>query len=109
MGFWSDLFLGTQEGREHRREMKELRNEKDIARYDNKWSAYTTAYQHGIDPRAAVWGGLSSMTQSLGQAASNIWGGSKQPISGNTDISPANQNIVMYAIIAVIIIIFMNK
>lgn len=45
-----------------------------LARIDGKTTRHVTAYQMGIDPTASMWQGLSSMTQSVGNAVSSSIG-----------------------------------
>lgn len=90
MGF---LGIGSGKGAQRRHERRMARIEARTERKANRQDAKTqrteirahareVAFENGIDPNASMWGGLSSMTSSLGQAAGSIFGGGGGGLGG---------------------------
>ena len=64
--------LAKKESRnENRGNRREQRTEIKLGRFQMK----EVAYQSGIDPMASMWGGISSITSTLGSTASSLFGG----------------------------------
>lgn len=73
---------------------------------NNKWEAFNTAYQNGIDPRASMAQMGSNIANAASNAASNIVGFGNAPgkpnPSGAAAAAMSDSPIMLIAIIAII-------
>ncbi len=99
MSFFEKIF-GTKE---ERNEMKRYRIDRRNDRKMGRWGFRTDrsyfrsqsnieAYRAGIDPRASMWGGLSSITGSLSSAALGMYGMHVAPDSAADIAKSINPN-----------------
>ena len=75
MGFLKNLFSkeSIQARKDARLQRLNARLDKRKSRHEFKTISNVAAYEHGIDPNASTWAGISSLGKSLSSAASNIF------------------------------------
>ena len=111
----------VEQRRADRKEVKMARIEARTARVETRQETKQTAYEHGIDPNAAMWEGIASLGQSASSVAvsalspaKNLTGTNKSPLEQalNQDQQPQQKkssNMIIIAVVAVVLFIFMKK
>lgn len=103
MGFIKDLL-------NNRKEIKLAKIAASVEKVDARQETKQTAFEHGIDPNASMWGGLSNMTSSLGQMGSSILGkGTNPTASAYAQNSLTGNNNIFIIILAVVAFMFLGK
>lgn len=82
----------------------EARNERNRNRYHSK----EVAYEHGIDPDASKWEGISSLGESASKGISNIFGFGNKPGKSGDPLAPGQSGsgsgmiwIIVLALLAI--------
>ena len=75
-------------------------------RQENRQETKQTAFQHGIDPNASMWGGISS----LGSSVSGIFGGQGNAQNQQTQArTQKNNNLFIFAGIGALLLLILKK
>jgi hypothetical protein len=133
MGWYpfKNVIEAVQKGAESRRDAKaeridekqetklkkaQIKADVRVEKSENKANANIAAYANGIDPKAAMWGGIASLGNSaaagLTGGLSNM-GGGKQPsvygagVGGSFDIG--GNPMIIYVVIGVIALVLLTK